>query len=127
MFQSALIVLILCINCLIATESTGLKRLMEGNQRYRKDALEHPNRTSERREAVAQRHRLAQVRHRLPLHDVLLQRQIAPLSAAVRGEAGEDFETGAAAHRPGVDPLPGIEIRYQKLRNGVGGYERGYI
>lgn len=29
----------------------ALKRLMEGNQRYVNDALEHPNRTSERREA----------------------------------------------------------------------------
>jgi carbonic anhydrase len=29
----------------------ALKRLMEGNQRYMNDELEHPNRTSERREA----------------------------------------------------------------------------
>src|SRR5690242_10767938 len=29
----------------------ALKRLMEGNQRYANDELEHPNRTSERREA----------------------------------------------------------------------------
>ena len=31
----------------------GLTRLMEGNDRYVKDLLEHPNRTSERREAVS--------------------------------------------------------------------------
>lgn len=30
----------------------GLKRLMEGNDRYVHDKLEHPNRTSERREAL---------------------------------------------------------------------------
>lgn len=30
----------------------ALKRLMQGNERYVNDALEHPNRTSERREAI---------------------------------------------------------------------------
>lgn len=34
------------------TPSTALKRLMEGNERYIKDALEHPNRSVERRESI---------------------------------------------------------------------------
>lgn len=32
---------------------SGLDRLMQGNQRYVKDTLKHPNRTPERREAVS--------------------------------------------------------------------------
>ena len=35
------------------TPSEALQRLMEGNQRYVTDALEHPNRTQERREATS--------------------------------------------------------------------------
>ncbi len=35
------------------TAGTALQRLMDGNQRYVNDALQHPNRTSERREALA--------------------------------------------------------------------------
>ncbi len=34
------------------TPDDALKRLMDGNGRYIKDALQHPNRTSERREAT---------------------------------------------------------------------------
>jgi len=38
---------------LFASDDPYLKRLIEGNKRYASDLLEHPNRTSERREAVA--------------------------------------------------------------------------
>lgn len=33
-------------------EQNGLERLLEGNKRYTTDALEHPNRSSDRREAL---------------------------------------------------------------------------
>ena len=35
------------------TPESALKRLMDGNDRYAHDALEHPNRTQERREATS--------------------------------------------------------------------------
>lgn len=35
-----------------SVEFTAIDRLLEGNRRYVKDQLEHPNRTSDRREAV---------------------------------------------------------------------------
>lgn len=53
MFKTFFILLTLFINYLVAAEPSGLKRLMDGNSRYVKDALEHPNRTPERREAVS--------------------------------------------------------------------------
>ena len=34
---------------------TAIQRLMKGNERYTKDQLDHPNRTSERRDAVTSR------------------------------------------------------------------------
>jgi carbonic anhydrase len=40
-------------SCLLCAEDYGMDRLMQGNKRYIRDALEHPNRTVERREAVA--------------------------------------------------------------------------
>lgn len=43
----------ICTCSLSLFAGAGLDRLLQGNQRYVKDALEHPNRTSERREAVA--------------------------------------------------------------------------
>jgi carbonic anhydrase len=44
----------ICCFCTVGSLYTGesLDRLMDGNQRYVKDLLEHPNRTSERREAL---------------------------------------------------------------------------
>jgi carbonic anhydrase len=53
MFKTFFLLLTFIINCLIATEKSGLNRLIDGNNRYRKDALQHPNRTPERRESVA--------------------------------------------------------------------------
>ena len=53
MFKTCLVLFTLLINCLIAVESPGLKRLMDGNKRYTSDLLEHPNRTPERRESIA--------------------------------------------------------------------------
>lgn len=46
--------LFLCIFCSasLAAAESGLERLLQGNKRYVNDALTHPNRTSERREAI---------------------------------------------------------------------------
>lgn len=42
----------LIVNTFICAESEGIKRLMQGNERYVHDKLEHPNRTLERRQAI---------------------------------------------------------------------------
>ncbi len=49
---SNFIFLCLAISTSLFAES-GLDRLLEGNKRYVNDALEHPNRTSDRREALS--------------------------------------------------------------------------
>lgn len=43
---------LLAVGCIAENPQKGLERLMKGNDRYVHDQLEHPNRTSERREAV---------------------------------------------------------------------------
>ncbi len=53
MLNKLIILLALTAISPLASELDGIKRLMEGNQRYANDQLKHPNRTSERREAVA--------------------------------------------------------------------------
>ena len=46
------LLLSLFVNFSLFAKPHDLERLLQGNERYVKDALEHPNRTSERREAV---------------------------------------------------------------------------
>jgi carbonic anhydrase len=43
---------VICAGCLSLWAESGMDRLMQGNQRYVKDELEHANRTTERRESV---------------------------------------------------------------------------
>lgn len=52
MYKSSFFLLFLSLFTSLIAEEQGLERLMQGNQRYVQDALEHPNRTTERREAV---------------------------------------------------------------------------
>lgn len=52
MSKTAVYFLALLLSSQLSAESEALTRLMKGNDRYVHDALEHPNRTPERREAV---------------------------------------------------------------------------
>lgn len=52
MIKKAFFLLSLLATNFLVAEEIGIERLMKGNQRYVNDALEHPNRTPERREAV---------------------------------------------------------------------------
>lgn len=52
MYKSLFFLLFVSLFGSLTAEEQGLERLMKGNQRFVRDALEHPNRTTERREAV---------------------------------------------------------------------------
>lgn len=52
MFDIALFCLCIFLTTPLFAAPEGLQRLMQGNQRYINDMLEHPNRTPERRQAV---------------------------------------------------------------------------
>lgn len=52
MFKNIAILTAVCLSTSLFAEPKGIERLMQGNKRFTQDALEHPNRTSERREAL---------------------------------------------------------------------------
>ena len=52
MFKILFVLLGLMVSGSLAADKDGLRRLMQGNERYVQDKLEHPNRTLERRLAI---------------------------------------------------------------------------
>lgn len=52
MFNVLFIVLGLIVSSALSADYEGLNRLMQGNERYVQDKLEHPNRTLERRQSI---------------------------------------------------------------------------
>jgi carbonic anhydrase len=53
MYKMLCVFFTILLSASLSAEQEGLKRLLQGNERYVQDKLEHPNRSLERRQAIA--------------------------------------------------------------------------
>lgn len=107
---SLALALVSCFSATAATNDAGsskskeaLDRLMAGNERYVKDMLEHPNRTTERREAVSTNH--------APFATVIScsDSRVAPVLVFDQG-IGDIFEVRVAGNVAGPIEVSSIEF-----------------